>query len=302
MNKRIFSIDEKCFIIYTGKSSADNKSFLRIGNSEFITKNIQSHIRHIVVPDASTVDAKLEKDNIKYMEKGKISYICNKKNQDILFKSLASVGVDTENLYHKDLSKELENINRIENKKHFFTIFYENKNLKLVFNEEIFFDLFSFMREKWDFKQEQQRLNDFVDLIDDLYNQNKNKDFLDTILDSKLPLEIDFEYSSIFLIQENHYFPLNIGMFNIERQNKSGDFKFNFNCSQRFLVGKEISIFLLEKEEKKIELAGILLDGEVIESEVLYKYTADFKLNENNNSLIILQFYKYLCDKAKSKL
>ena len=302
MENRIFQVDEKCFIIYTGKSSADNRSFLRIGNSSFVSDidDIQKHIRHIVIPDANVIDIKKEKDNIKYMERGKISYICNKKNQDILFGALRKVGVDTDNLYHKDLSKEIENVNRLENKKHFFTIFYENKNVKLVFNEEIFFDLFSYKKDISDYKDEHERLHNFIGLLDRLNLENNDIQFTENIINNN-EFAINLKNSSLFITQDNQYFPLNVGMFKFVKIKEIGVINFTFNCSQRFYTGRSMSIILFERDEKKIEISDVLIDSEVLESQVLYSYSMDFKSGESKDNSVIFQLYKHLLDGAERK-
>jgi hypothetical protein len=300
MDRRVFAIDEKCFIIYTGKSSADNQSFLRIGNSNFVTKEIQTHIRHVVVNDATLVDFNKEKENIRFMQQGKISYICNKVNQDILFNGLSSFGVDIDNLFHQDLSDEIDNINRIENKKHFFTIFYDNKNVKLVFNEEIFFDLFSSLKQSADYEAERLRLKNLINILDKLYLENRNvevdEDFISKGAEST---KLDFPSTSLFFVQDNIYFPLGLRMFNIKKNDEG--FIFNFNCSQRFYIGRDVSLYVLEKGEKKFELSGILIEGEVLESDVLYKYRAafvkDFELDFN----AVLKFYKQLINRSNIK-
>jgi len=269
MDKRVFAIDEKCFIIFTGKSSADYKSFLRLGNSSFVTEKIQSHVRHIVINDAQFVDYKKEKENIKDMEPGKCSYICNKKNQDILFSGLANLGIDTKSLFHKDLSDEIDNINRIENKKHFFTIFYDNKNVKLVFNEEIIFDLFLALKEKVDYSSERIRLGKLIARLDLLYENHKNESPGNVSPQAKTN---DFKNLALFIIQDNNYFPLGLKMFNYSESEKS----VIFNCTQRFYVGQNISLTVMEKDSLKLELKGLMVEGEVLESEVLYMYKASF--------------------------
>ncbi|HPO48742.1 MAG TPA: hypothetical protein PLO89_00310 [Spirochaetota bacterium] len=301
MENRIFQVDEKCFIIYTGKSSADNRSFLRIGNSSFVGDNshIQEHIRHIVIADASNIDAKKEKENIRYMEKGKISYICNKKNQDILFAALQKVGVDTDNLYHKDLSKELENVNRLENKKHFFTIFYENKNVKLVFNEEIFFDLFSYKKDILDYKEERERLENFILLLEEHNRKNREMNFKNSEFPEDKKTSLDFKTFSLFIIQDNQYFPLNLGMFKFQKNENS--LNFTFNCSQRFYTGRDVSLALYQRDEKKIEMTDLLIDSEVLESQVLYGYEMDFKSALENEISTVYEFFEYLLNGANTK-
>jgi len=294
MKKRVFHIDEKCFIIYTGKSSADNQSFLRIGNSGFVTKDIQSHIRFIVVPDAKIIDINREKENIKFMEQGKIKYICNKENLDLLFSALSKNSVDTDKLYHQDLSKELENINRVENKKHFFTIFYENKNIKLVVSEEIFFDLFSSLNETSDYEKERERLANFIQVLDKLKRKNKNN-----VFETQKPVwkpDFDIISSYLFLTQDNVYFPLNTGMFNIKEDGKG--FKFCFNSSQRFNIGRKIQLKILENDKTKIEMEGLLYEGEVIESEVLYEYYAIFNEISDDNLSVFYYVYKEIQKKG----
>jgi hypothetical protein len=302
MDKRVFPIDEKCFIVYTGKSSSDNNSFLRLGNSDRVTKEIQPHFRYIVVPDAGSLDMKMEKENIRYMISGKICYICNKKNQDILFKALSKESVDISKLFHQDLSPEFDNISRIENKKHFFTIFYSDKNVKLVFNEEVFFDLFEYQNKKIDYQFEQKRLQKMINLLDDLYNENKNylppQDFLES---SALPMDLEYANCVMFVIQENLYIPLSIGMYKITRKKDSLDFILIFNTSVRFFVGKDISIMVLEKGAKRIGLKGKIIQGDVIESEVLYSYKSEFSVEKEEESITVLQIYKYLLDRVNSR-
>lgn len=299
MERRIFQVDEKCFIIYTGKSSADDKSFLRIGNSSFISNNveIQKHVRHIVVSDANSVDIKTEKENIRHMESGKIIYICNKHNQDLLFGLLRKAGVDTDNLYHKNLSKELENVNRLENKKHFFTIFYENKNVKLVFNEEIFFDLFSYKKEDVNYEEERERLLNFIILLDKLNSENRSANLTEEFTNITEITKLEYDNCVMFIAQDNQYFPLNVGNFKITRLNDNGDFNFSFNCSQRFYTGRELSLIVLERDEKKIDISDILLDSEVLESMVLYGYSMNFEGKDSRHNYAVLNLYKKILDR-----
>ena len=309
MDKRVFPIDEKCFIVYTGKSSSDNNSFLRLGNSDNVTKEIQPHFRYIVVPDANTLDIKKEKENIRYMISGKICYICNKKNQDILFKALSKESVDISTLYHQDLSPEFDNISRIENKKHFFTIFYSDKNVKLVFNEEVFFDLFEYQNKKSDYALERKRLQSLIKTLDDLYNSNINylppHEFLDSDV---MPLDLDYPNCVMFVTQENLYIPLSLGMHKFLRKKDKIEFTLIFNTSVRFLVGKTITLLVLEKGARKINLTGKIMEGEVIESEVLYQYKAQFTDETNEDtadfpekSVTILNIYKSLLDRINPR-
>lgn len=292
MNKRVFSIDEKCFIIYTGLSSADNKAFLRIGNSKAINKVIQSHIKYIVVPDVKLLDIESEIENIKYTTN--IKYICNKVNQDILFSSLREKEIDIDKIMHRDLSKKLENINKLENKKHFFTIFYENKNLKLLYDDEIFFDLFESKSKKWNYEKEQKRLLNFIKLLDKLNSSNKHSSFsIDDIVE--VDKYITLENSMMFILQRSNRFHLNPAMFAIKRKSKKGAFSLKFNCSYLFNIGEKISLVILDKGKKKILLNGTVSDGEVLEHGILYQYNINFPVSRNINEFYaVMQFYDFL--------
>ena len=56
----------------------------------------------------------------------------------------------------------MDNISRVEFKKHFFTIFYDNKNVKLVTSEEVFFDLFESRIDKLSKVNDTPRLENFM--------------------------------------------------------------------------------------------------------------------------------------------
>jgi hypothetical protein len=90
-------------------------------------------------------------------------------------------------------------------------------------------------------------------------------------------------------------------MFMIKRKNDELDFILDFNSSLRFHVGKDSTILILEKGVKRIGLKGKFIKGEVIESEVLYRYKIEVTGQKKEESLSILQFYKYLLDRANSR-
>lgn len=289
MNKRVFKIDEKCYLIYTGLSSADNISFLRIGNSKFITENIQKHIRFIAINDVSNINIKLEKENIKDMENGKIRYICNDKNRELLFQKLTENGINTQNLYIKELSKDLDNISKIENKKHFFTIFYDDKNIKVVSDEEFIFDYFESNKENVDYKKERDRLNNFIEEIDRLNTFYKTKNSIKKNIES---ISLNYEKSTLFIIQNENYFPFTIGMFKSSIENNI--LSIDFTTSLRFWVGKDVELILLENDIDKIRLYGVIQQGEIIESGILYKYIANFSATREEEIGTIINFYKNL--------
>lgn len=296
MNNRIFLIGKNCYIIYTGQSSTDTRSFLRIGATELLSPEVQRHIRYIVVPDATRVDTKLEKENITHMQTGKIRYICNKENQDLLFSSLEEAGVDTKSLYHKDLSKDIDNIMKVENKKHFFTIFYDNKNVKVAFNEEIIFDYFNFEKDnRRDYEKEKERLLSLISRLDSINAVNRGKAVLKDFKEENRA-DIDCRKTSLFLLQDNIYIPLSIGMFKVIAGGE-GEFELLLNCSSRFYVGKEITLTVLENGDKRENAKGFIYEGEVVESEILYQYKISFSAGNESVLNKVLTLYQYFIER-----
>ncbi len=293
MNKRIFPISKNCYIIYTGQSSSDEKSFLRIGSNGNIDKDIQRHIGYIVIPDATKVDYPAEINDIKYMEKGKIRYICNKENQEKLFKKLEESGVNESDIFHKDLSKDLDNISRIDNKKHFFTVFYENKNVKIVSDDEVFFELFDSTTEGEDFVEQEKRLRNFIDTLEKLKIENTDKKIFTAIKTYSTNKDIENKKCSFFLLQEKSYIPLNPRMFRVVR---TSELKARFICnsSVMFNIGKEIKLAVVIDGREDCVCKGMIDSGEVIESQVLYSYSFDVKFKSIEDMSKVLSIYSIL--------
>ncbi len=295
MDRRVFQIDRNCFIIYTGQSSADDCSFLRIGNSDVLDKNIQSRVGFIVIPDASKIDYSKEKQNIRFTPENMVHYICNRENQDILFQSLKDQGVDTTHLYHKDLSKDLDNVSRIENKKHFFTIFYENKNVKIVSEEVIYFDLFAAAKSSGaDFSAERARLEAFINKMEELKELNRNRAHLKKLAQSISAKEPDKDSKyTLFLIQDKLYIPLNVKMFRYVNPTTSG-IRLICNSSFRLYTGGEAALVVLLNGKEDASFKGTITEGSVVESEILYDYKIDFTFKDNPEAADIVTSYKSL--------
>lgn len=295
MSNRIFPIDDDCYIIYTGQSSADEKSFLRIGNSGKLDKKIQNHIGYIVISDAEKIDYHKEKNDIKYMEKGKIRYICNKENQELLFSKLEELGVNENDLFHKDLSKDLDNISRIDNKKHFFTVFYENKNIRIVSDDEVYFELFASGTENTDFEEQKKRLSGFIDRLENLKMDNidiKNKNVVSAFIDNSYS-----DKSSLFLLQDKVYIPLNPKMFKITSVQDRTIF-FDCNCSARFYAGKDAQVaVVIDGKERGIHKC-LISSGEVIESQILYSYKFSIEFNDEAALKGVSSIYNALFERA----
>lgn len=297
MNKRVFPIDNDCCIIYTGQSSADERSFLRIGATGELDKKIQLHIGYIIISDAGKVDYTKEINDIKMMEKGRIRYICNKENREILFKKLNESGINESDLFHKDLSKDLDNISRIDNKKHFFTVFYENKNIKIVSDDEVFFELFEKNNEGADFSEQKARLLNFIDVLEKLRIENASAKLSEMIKDYAVNQDTASQKCSLFLLQEKLYIPLNPRMFRVVRISELRA-RFICNSSVRFNVGKEIKLAAVIDGREDLVCSGLLDSGEVIESQILYSYTYDVRFKNTDDMNKIFSIYDQLLKKA----
>ncbi|MBP7552743.1 MAG: hypothetical protein KA885_04895 [Spirochaetes bacterium] len=296
MDKRIFPIGEKRYIIYAGQSSADNVSFLRIGNIEDLSDNIQKHIKYIVVGDIKNVDINLEKQNISLMEKGKTRYVCSDATRKELFSKLREVGVDTDSLYIKELSQDIDNISKIENKKHFFTIFYDNKNVKLVSNNEIFFDLFESRSDGKNIDREMKRLNNFIKTLDDMRSDCLKK--VNYNFESVIKSDAKISDISLFIVQDDIYIPLSKGMFKTLGVSKES-IDLNLNNSQRFSIGKEANLVILENGNKKFVITGIFTEGKVVESMTLYDYFCSFNTDNDEALYLINEYYKSLFEEVE---
>lgn len=287
MDKRVFQIDDNCYIIYTGQSTADNGSFLRIGNSAKLTKSMQQHIRFIVVNDASTVNIVLEKSNIQGMTPGNIKYICSKQTHIELFAKLNQLGVNTKNFEIRNLSQDID-ISQIENKKHFFTIFYDNKNVTIVSNEEVLFNLFECKGNKGPKVNDSPRLEALFGKLDKLNAECKMKPKV--ALPSNPGLIKKTDNLSAFFVQDDLFTPLTCGMFHIEKLLGNSAVVL-FTNTQRFAVGRPIKLSMLNHADKKLQANGIIYEGNVVESKIMYKYLCKIDFTDAQNLAYFCQFF-----------
>lgn len=287
MDKRVFRIDEGCYIIYTGQSSADNAAFLRIGTSPKVTGSIQRHIRYIAVNDAAAVDINMEKNDIKFMSPSNIKYICSQQNHIDLFTRLQESGVNTNNFGIRSPSPDMDNISRVEFKKHFFTIFYDNKNIKIVSNEEVFFDLFEARIDKLNKVNDSTRLENFIKQLDALNAECRIKP---KFIEPSPSIIKPTDKLSAFIIQDDMFTPLTVGMFEITKI--TGNVAtVMFTNAQRFTVGRPLTFSLLNHADKMIQTNGLITEGHVVESQVMYKFTCNIQFADQNALALFSQFF-----------
>jgi len=133
VKKRVFHIDDECYIIYLGSDPEDYKPFLRIGNSKRLTKEIISNIFNIVITESYTGNPILEPDNLNKDDIHGNRYVGDKVVVDRFLKFLGNYNVEIEKINHfTDIKTD---------NKRAVVYFYNNGNIELFYNKELLFNL-----------------------------------------------------------------------------------------------------------------------------------------------------------------
>jgi len=141
INKRVFHIDKECYIIYVGSGPQDYKPFLRIGNSQKLTKPIISNIFNIIITNAYTGNPSLEPFNLNWDSITDNRYVGDKKLVQKFIKFLDNYNTESENI---------NQFTTIETTgKRAIVYFYDDGNARLFYDKKLLFDLKN--REKSDF-------------------------------------------------------------------------------------------------------------------------------------------------------
>jgi hypothetical protein len=140
IDKRVFHIDDECYIIYLGSSREDHKPFLRIGNSEAMNQKIISNMYNIIVSDSYTGNPALEPGNINSVHIQENCYVGDK---ETIRKFLT---------FLKNFNKETSKITQYQDMKvkdrGALVSFYDDSNMQLSYDKRLIFDLRS--RERKD--------------------------------------------------------------------------------------------------------------------------------------------------------
>ena len=169
MNKRVFQVDQECFLIYAEELSHKKERFLRIGNSPFL-KEVEKDLTFITL-----LSEILPGDPLKEIEIFKKDKCCRvtglKKTVDRFIEFLKKNEINTKNVKtviaekEKDLTSEKDFINRIrENnsiKNHSFASFYGGGNIKIFNKSETIFDLLEGLGNTTDINNEICLASDF---------------------------------------------------------------------------------------------------------------------------------------------
>jgi cytoskeletal protein RodZ len=128
--RRIFHIDNECYIIYIGKDKQDLRPFLRIGTSDRIPKQVLSDIYTVIVPDSLTGNPLYEVRNESVREYRYIG------DSEIIqhFKKFLQI--------FKTKPKAIEDYKHVKSDGNRVLVYFmDNKNINIAYNNEVIFDL-----------------------------------------------------------------------------------------------------------------------------------------------------------------
>ena len=140
IDKRVFHVDDECYIIYLGSSREDYKPFLRIGNTEALNQKIISNTYNIIVTDSYTGNPAMEPGNINTEHIEENRYVGDKETVRKFLQFL------------KNFNKETSKITQYQDMKvkdgGALVSFFDNSNIQLSYDKRLIFDLKS--RERKD--------------------------------------------------------------------------------------------------------------------------------------------------------
>ncbi len=141
---RLFIIDRECYIIFTGSSSDEKKSFIRIGTYRDLPAEIIPLIENIGIPDIIIGNPAYEQFNIDVKNLQSNRYIGSR---NIVAKYLdfqRLFGIDLKNANIVDVEKDIPTLTKerlTSSGDAFIGIFYTNGNLRIIHEGKTIFDL-----------------------------------------------------------------------------------------------------------------------------------------------------------------
>jgi hypothetical protein len=132
--KRVFRIDDECYIIYLGSGSDDIKPFLRIGNSILLSdRNIIANIFNIVITESYTGNPAYESSNLNISDLQSNRYVGENSTVDTLLKYLDNYDINAQSIPHSHDVKTGDHRAML--------YMYDNGNLTLSYNKDVLFNL-----------------------------------------------------------------------------------------------------------------------------------------------------------------
>ena len=131
--RRVFHIDSECYVVYVGRTPADYRPFVRIGNSRELPENLKSLINSIVVSDTFPGSPLVEQHNLDLRRSSDFRYVGDPKTVD-RFKSF---------LQHREIPSEGYQTVADESPDDAgaYVYFYEDANVRLKMDHRAVFDL-----------------------------------------------------------------------------------------------------------------------------------------------------------------
>jgi|GEM_PF-1298459 len=182
--KRVFNIDQECFVIFLEDFTKDIDRFVRIGNSKFL-KIFGDNLTFVDLitpllpgdpfleleifrPDVDKIIIGLKKDVSEYINYLNMNKI-NTENLKIVYAEEQSKIVVTKKT-EEDFIKEIENDTRIKN--HSFASFYSDGNIRLFDRSNLIFDLKESLANCID---EYKEINNLSVLYENIYKNSYKK-------------------------------------------------------------------------------------------------------------------------------
>jgi len=173
LSKRVFQIDQECFIIYTEDLSSPKERFLRIGNSAFL-KDFGQGLTFLTLltplyPGNPFSESEIFRPDIDRKIIGLKIYVDDfikfLKNSEVDIAKVRVVYAESQGETKNKKITEKEFIKNIQTnkklKKHSFASFYLDGNIRIFNKDELFFDLKERLADTFDERKEIQVLSDF---------------------------------------------------------------------------------------------------------------------------------------------
>ena len=93
-----------------------------------------------------------------------------------------------------------------------------------------------------------------------------------------------------FIVQDDIFTPLTCGMFHIKKI-IGNSLVVMFTNTQRFTVGRQIKVSILNRAEKKLQANGIIYEGNVVESKIMYKFLCKIDFADSKSLSYFCQFF-----------
>ena len=203
MNKRVFHIDQECFIIFVEELSSKKERFLRIGNTP-VLKEFGENLTFVTLlsklypgdsyREVDIFRPKIDKRviGLKEITKNFINFLDkNGVNTEKVKKTYAEVDgkwFTNDVKSEKDFLEKIEKNNGVKN--HSFASFYNDGNIRVFNKSELIFDLEESLRNILDEKKEILKLSKF---------------FIDFYKDSYKKSGIIYSNKSFFVFSENNF-------------------------------------------------------------------------------------------------